>query len=245
MTSFKDMKISIEGDPAMEARLRESMPKTMEKEYTLTFNKTESIYEQEQKLEAGPRGDSHFSFGEGRQYINLKDKTSITESDFVGKEFIVTDSLRHRKWILGTETKKIGNYTCFKATDTIKIEAPTAEAQEKAKERGIDLLSMIKPKTIIVTAWYTPEIPVAHGPGDYGGLPGLVLEVNNDRTVLLCTKVTINPKEKVEIAPPTKGKKVTQEEYMEIMRKKSEEMMEMHRPAPGAKKSAMSVTFGD
>ena len=34
------------------------------------------------------------------------------------------------------------------------------------------------PKTIEVTAWYTPEIPINQGPADYWGLPGLILEVN-------------------------------------------------------------------
>lgn len=246
MTSFKDMNIKIEGDPAMEAQIMETFAKGMESEYTLAFNKSESVYEKVQKLDSGVGGGmGAFSFGDGKKYVNLKDKVSIKETDMFDKDFIVTDSLQKRDWKMTSETKKIGNYTCYKAVDTLRIEPISQEKVDEAKEKGVDLLSMLKPRTIVYTAWYTPDIPVGHGPGEYWGLPGLILEVSDGKTTTLCTKVTINPKEKVTIAPPTKGKKVTQEEYFQIMKEKSEEMQEMHRPAPGAKKPAISVTFGD
>ena len=84
------------------------------------------------------------------------------------------------------------------------------------------------PKEIIVTAWYTPQIPVNQGPGEYWGLPGLILEVSSGRTTILCSKIVINPEEKEEIKVPSKGKEVTQKEYSDIMKKKIEEMQEMY-----------------
>ena len=78
----------------------------------------------------------------------------------------------------------------------------------------------------IVTAWYTMEIPVGHGPDDFWGLPGLILEVSYQNTRILCTKIVMNPKEKKEIKEPNKGKVVTQEEYDKIVREKMEEMRE-------------------
>ena len=245
MTSFKNMNFTIEGDPAAEASIKESLAKGMEKEYTLIFNKIESVYEEEEKLlPQGVSGGISFNFRDGKLYTSLKDKITVKESDMFNKEFLVTDSLRHRKWILGEETKKIGNYTCYKATDTIKIEPPTQETQDKAKEKGVDLLSIITPKTIVITAWYTPEIPVSHGPGNYDGLPGLVLEVSDDNTTLLCTKVTLNPKEKSDIKPPTKGEKVTKEKFLEIIDKKLNEMRDMHTPASGGRSTGRFVPGG-
>ncbi len=84
------------------------------------------------------------------------------------------------------------------------------------------------PKTITVTAWYTPQIPVNQGPGDYWGLPGLILEVNANRTTILCSKIVLNPDEKEDIKIPAKGKEVTRAEYNDIMKKKMEEMREMY-----------------
>ena len=84
------------------------------------------------------------------------------------------------------------------------------------------------PKFVVVTAWYTPQIPVSTGPGEYHGLPGLILEVTADRTVILCTKIVMNPQEKEEINRPDTGEVVTREAYNTIMKEKIEEMREMY-----------------
>ena len=76
-----------------------------------------------------------------------------------------------------------------------------------------------------IAAWYTPEIPVSQGPDNYWGLPGLILEVNDGTTTILCTKVVLNPENDVKIKVPSKGKEVSRKELAEIREKKSEEMM--------------------
>jgi GLPGLI family protein len=52
------------------------------------------------------------------------------------------------------------------------------------------------PKDVTITAWYTPEIPVNQGPENYWGLPGLILEINDSKTVILCSKIVLNLKKK-------------------------------------------------
>ena len=89
------------------------------------------------------------------------------------------------------------------------------------------------PSEITVTAWYAPEIPVSQGPENYYGLPGLILEVNDGKTVILCSKVVLNSKEKVTIKPSTKGKVVTEKEYNKIVADKMEEMQKMNS-GPGS-----------
>jgi GLPGLI family protein len=84
------------------------------------------------------------------------------------------------------------------------------------------------PKEITITAWYTPEIPVNQGPEGYWGLPGLILEVNDGKTVILCSKVVLNSKDKVEIKAPNNGKEISQKEYDETVTKKMQEMQEMN-----------------
>jgi len=83
---------------------------------------------------------------------------------------------------------------------------------------------MDEPKDRTVTVWYTPEIPVSHGPDKYWGLPGLILEVNADKTHILCSKIIVNPKDKVVIKLPKKGKKVTRKEYEVLMEKQMNQM---------------------
>ena len=84
------------------------------------------------------------------------------------------------------------------------------------------------PKEITITAWYTPEIPINQGQEGYWGLPGLILEVNDGKTVILCSKVVLNSKEKVEIKAPTNGKDISQKEYDKTVTDKMQEMNEMN-----------------
>ena len=54
----------------------------------------------------------------------------------------------------------------------------------------------------------------------------LILELKDDNTQILCTKIVMNPKEKTELKEPTKGKVVTQQEYDAIIEEKTKEMRE-------------------
>ena len=83
-------------------------------------------------------------------------------------------------------------------------------------------------KTITIVAWYAPEIPVAHGPSQYWGLPGLILEVNNGSQVIICDKIILGTKEKLLLKEPTSGKVVTEEEFEKILMKKIEQVNKSH-----------------
>ena len=87
-----------------------------------------------------------------------------------------------------------------------------AREAQKAREEADTLKTAQKeekpePKTETIIAWYTPMIPASHGPDDFGGLPGLILELNTGNTTMLCTKVVLNPKEEIVIEVPEKEKK--------------------------------------
>jgi len=82
---------------------------------------------------------------------------------------------------------------------------------------------------VTVTAWYAPEIPVSQGPDNYWGLPGLILEVNDGKTVILCSKIVLNSKEKVEIKASTNGKVINQKEYDKTVVDKMEEFRQMNQ----------------
>ncbi|MFC0603924.1 GLPGLI family protein [Winogradskyella pulchriflava] len=242
--------------PERKKQIQERMKSFLEKVYILTFNKEESIYKEDEKLEApggGGRGFGGFgsSLTGGPKYKNVKTKELIQDQEFFGKQFLIKDELKNLEWKMGTETKQIGNYTCFKATATKTVDEfdfrsfrprgrgnDEKKDEEKAKDstksgdetsKSDNPMDEIEvPKTIEVVAWYTPQIPINQGPGDYWGLPGLILEINADRTTILCTKIVLNPEEKEDIDKPTKGDEVTQAEYNEIITKKMEEMREMY-----------------
>lgn len=219
-------------DPVMEKAFQEALKKASEKNYLLTFNKSECIYEQEQQLEkpksvAGEMSISvSFSSSEGKKYINAKDKTSSIEDEILGKEFLIVEPIEKPNWELVDESKKIGDYTCFKA----KLLIPVSEKQKKEYEEFLkkeeiksSLFKMEEPKDKTITAWYTPEIPVSFGPNNYWGLPGLILEINEPELIILCSKVALNTKG-ATIKVPNKGQKVSQKEFDAIQKKKYDSM---------------------
>ncbi|WP_299117662.1 GLPGLI family protein [uncultured Winogradskyella sp.] len=219
-------------------RIEDRMKSFLEKQYTLVFNKEESIYKEEERLEAqgsGGFGGFASSFTGGPKYKNVKSKELLQDQEFFGKKFLIKDELIDLEWKMGTETKQIGNYTAFKATATKPVTGfdwrsmrrrgnnneKKKDSTSKASNDPIDEIEI--PKTVEVTAWYTPQVPINQGPDDFWGLPGLILEVNFDRTTILCTKIVMNPKEKDIIDKPSKGEVVTQEEYTKITTEKMQE----------------------
>ena len=229
-------------------QMQERMKSWLEKTYVLTFNKEESMFEEDEKLSSpvGGRGPSVWgsSFSAGPQYKNIKERVFIQDQEFFGKQFLIKEDMQQLEWKMGSETKQIGQYLCFKATakkpstevdftrrrgnnetkpDSLKVKDPNKANETKEEEV----------KMIDVVAWYTPQIPVNNGPSDFHGLPGLILEINDGKLTLVCSKIVLNPKESIEIVEPSKGKEVTQAKFDEIRDKKSEEMMEQFRSRRG------------
>ena len=260
-TSTADFAKNFEGNkditPEMKTQIMERMKKMFEKTFILNFDKSASIYKEEEKLDAPGQGSggrmmASFMGGGGTYFKNVKEKQYTVDKEVFGKEFLIKDSLPNLKWVLTDETKKIGDYTCFKATavkeasksdfrnyrrkeekkkeavkteEVKKDENVTTEKKDEKKTNFFDEVEM--EKEITVTAWYCPEIPVNQGPDEYWGLPGLIMEVNDGKTVIMCSKLVMNVKDKIEIKAPTGGDKVTQKEFDDIMMKKMKEMSEM------------------
>lgn len=230
---------------AQKKQIMERMRSMFEKTYILTFDKVSSIFKEEEVLEApGQRGFGMWgnSFSAGPQYKNVKTQQFIQDQEFFGRQFLITDSLQKLDWKLGTETKQIGQYLCMKATATKTVDEfdwrsmrrRDRNNQDKATKTDSTKTTSVSdeievPKTIEITAWYTLQIPVNQGPGEYWGLPGLILEVNADRTTILCSKITMNPQQKIEIEAPEKGKVISRTDYNATVKKKMEEMREMYR----------------
>ncbi len=216
---------------AQKKQVQERLKNRLQKTYVLTFNQEESTFKEDEKLDAisGATDSWGKNFTPGEQYKNIKTNSLVQSQEFYGKQFLVKDKLQPMEWKMDSETKQIGNYTCFKATASIPSaelgwynfswsEISTNDATEgsEEKEKEIALTEVV--------AWYTPQIPVSQGPSDYWGLPGLILEVSVGNTTMLCSKIIMNPKEKAKIEAPEKGKVVAKMEYKEIITGKMVEM---------------------
>lgn len=216
----------------VQARLKNRLEKT----YILSFNKEESVFDEEDKLDAisGATDSWGNNFSRGEQYKNIKENALVQSQEFYGKRFLVKDKLQEISWDMGKESKQIGQYLCFKATALV----PTSElawfdfswsdlrTPASATKTDSTAVETLEPEIAMteVEAWYTPQIPVSHGPAEYWGLPGLILEVSAGSTTMLCAKIVMNPKEKIKIEAPDKGKEITKSEYQKTIQTKMLEM---------------------
>ena len=218
--------------------MKERMKPFLEPVYILTFDKTKSIYQQEERLDApgsgGGRGWGRmWASGGGPVYKDIASKKSIQSTEFMGKKFLISNDQDKIKWVMQKEQKMIGNYLCFKATAQVSKPKTMTSVWRNSEKQNDSIKDSsvyeLEKEYSIITAWYTPQIPVTHGPAQYGGLPGLILELTTDNTVMLCTKVVMNPEKRIQISEPKKGEFVSRTEFENIVEVKTKEMRDMWR----------------
>ena len=228
------------------AQMNAMLMKQFQKTFVLTFDKNSSVYKEEKKLNAPvamPKsGVNVMVMGSGGGndivYKNTKENRFVNKTEIMGKLFLIKDKLPKYDWVLSSETKSIGVYTCYKATYTRQEERTSMSVEDgkvTEKKEKVD---------VVTTAWYTPQIPVSNGPGDYNGLPGLILEIKEGGQTIICSEIVLNPTDKIVIEEPKKGKKVSQKQYEKIMAKKSKEMMESFKSRRNNKGNSIKIRIG-
>ena len=243
--SSSSLKISMDSTkmaPDVIADLQKQLKKQMEREYVLTFSQTESNWKQVESLGTGPAtassGGASIVISTGNQdrllYKNLAEQNYIKEEDLMGRAFLVKDSLNTYDWELTGESKQIGDYTCQKATYTTIVDSKVFSMGKDEMETSKD--------TVNVTAWFTMQIPVSHGPDDFWGLPGLILELQNRGMTYIAERIVLNPNEPVKIEIPKKGEMISSKDYEALSEEKMEEMMKRYSGKSG---EGMTIRIGN
>lgn len=208
ITYDRVVKLDIKLPPEMES-MRDQFPTENKTRMLLHFNESESVWlASEEQEESGDR-----TFGGGGMMIRMAraqeknityinhDEARITDRrDFMGRTFLIQDDVPMLSWKLTGEQSEFNGYLVQKATamqDTVSVEA-----------------------------WFSPQIPVAVGPGSFSGLPGaiLVLTLDEGQTTFTAQDITLGELAEGTIEVPKDGKKVTQEEFESIMEEKRKEM---------------------
>ena len=200
-------RLEIELPPEMQ-HMADQFPSSRTENRLLHFDASTSLMvaapEAESEDEDFESGGVRMMFRRGKDenatYIDREAGTSVERRDFLGRTFLVDGAPEPLAWKLTDETSEFLGYPCMKATamrDTVAVEA-----------------------------WFTPEIPVSAGPDDFGGLPGLILVLTLDdaRRTFIAREVTLEPLAEGLITEPTEGRRVTEDQFEDIVKQKMEEM---------------------
>lgn len=140
-------------------------------------------------------------------YSNIQENIQIEFiNDSIG---VKRDFTKNSKWIIDTtQTKEILGFKCYKATLSQK-----AKGIKYSKSFTKNELKLRPIQTGIITAWFVKEIIVPFGPYQFGGLPGLILELSLPTGNLIAEDIVIDPKMDLEIVLPKVDKTISFAEY--------------------------------
>ena len=143
-------------------------------------------------------------------YRNHNTNKEIAYKDFLGKEFLIETELQAEQWTITDSTKMIQGYLCQKAFS----------------HDG-------KNETVV---WFCANLPIKDGM-IYTGLEGLVLELQSDKLNIFAIEISDDADCKIEI--PTKGKKISKDEFDKMVEKR---MKAMENEGGGDGKMVIKIT---
>jgi len=187
--------------PGQEAR-KAMIPEFRTTKQQLFFNVEESMYKPliEDEEEPMSHGGTVIRMQQPNDelYINSGSTSIVSKREFMGKDYLIDDTLKISPWKLGTETKDIQGYPC-------KMAYYIDESQPDRKQE--------------ITALYTDQLRAMLGPEQFGSLPGTVLavDVNNGERVIVARKIEFRAPKKSEMKIPASGQKVTKAEFKKIV----------------------------
>ncbi len=239
---MKEGKISYERKINMHRNLPDPQMKSMVPEFRtdkfeLIFNENVSLFRSVVDEEA-PDPFANAGGGGGGMRMNFRMPTANTYTDmakqmqyeeraFFEKEFLIIDSLKQYKWKLSEETKTIAKQLCKKATTMITSPQMRMRVSIGGAGNNTDTTANTPraPKETELVVWYAENIPVSFGPDNYSGLPGVIMEIDQDNGATVTTAVEVSAKyPKKELVAPTKGDKMNRAQFQENMQKLMQDM---------------------
>ncbi|MCF6347622.1 MAG: GLPGLI family protein [Flavobacteriaceae bacterium] len=188
-----------------------NISKIIEQDFLMKFNNKESYSEEvnvklsndSKESKVSERGLTETTII-GRKNLSpdffYNNKTDFYFSDHLGsKTLFIKEDYYDWKWKLHEETKKIGKFTCQKAT---------------IKFRGRNYI-----------AWFTNKIPVPYGPWKFKDLPGLILEVYDTDNIFHITTNKIKIRKMVDCSIKFERKQLKSTMSIIKYRKKKEEFV--------------------
>ena len=185
--------------PPDRAEMKDMIPEFRTSKQQLFFNTSESLYkpviEDEDPMENNGGGVRiRMQQPNVEVYYNASEQRRVIQEEFMGKDYLIEDSIAVTPWKFVSEVKRVMDYDCQKAT----------YFDERRQQQ--------------VTAWYTNKLRPFLGPEMFNGLPGavLMLDINDGERVVTARSIENRSLKKHELRVPDKGVKTTRSEFQKM-----------------------------
>lgn len=202
--------------PSDRADMKAMIPEFRTTKQQLFFNENESLYkpliEDEEEEMGGGGMRMVIKQPNNELYLDQTSGKIISKQEFMGKTYLIDDSVKVSPWKFGTEVKTIQGYECRQAyyTDEVQLNINGNPVTEKRE----------------ITAWYTDKIRPFLGPDRFNSLPGAVLavDINGGEQLYLAKIIELRELKKNELKMPASGTKTTQAEYRKMVEEQMKQM---------------------
>jgi GLPGLI family protein len=193
--------------PPDQASMKDVVPEFNTSMDQLFFNTKESLYKGVEEDDDEPEQNNggmrlHVRRPNMQTYFNYEQSRKVVLQEFMGKQYLIDDSIKISPWKLRADIRTILGYAC-------------KQASYYNEERKVK-----------VVAWYTDKLMPFRGPENFNSLPGTVLQVdlNDGERVITAKKIEERPLKKGEMKIPSGGQKISSDEFNKMMEAQMERM---------------------
>lgn len=186
--------------PPERADMKSMIPEFRTNKSQLIFNDNESLYkpiieDEDEEIHGGGGMVMRMARPYSETYLDQSTQQVLVKQDFMGKNYLIKDTLKISPWKLGTEVKTIMGYECRQAYYTDEENNQT------------------------ITAWYTLSLRPFLGPERFNTLPGTVLavDINNEERIIVAKSIDNRELRKNELKMPHGGQETTRAEFRQIV----------------------------
>jgi GLPGLI family protein len=192
--------------PKEREEMKNMIPEFRKSRDQLFFNTSESLYkavEEDDDTDVDNGGMRMvIQRPKNETYVNQAATKRVLLQEFMGKKYLIEDSLKVTPWKFGDETKEVKGYVCKQASFY----------NEERKQN--------------VVAWYTDKLRPFLGPENFNTLPGAVLlvDINEGERFITAQTIELRPLKKNEMKIPSGGTKTTEPEFRKMVKEQMEKM---------------------
>jgi GLPGLI family protein len=193
--------------PPDRQEMKNMIPEFRTSKDQLFFNASESLHkpmeeEEDEESEEGGVVRMRMRRPQNEYFVNQGESRRTILQEFMGKKYIIEDSLKVTPWKFGTETKEIKGYSCKQAV----------YFNEERKQT--------------IVAWYTEKLRPFLGPETFNTLPGTVLmvDINDGERTITATEIKAGAVKKTDLKMSGGGVRTTEAEFRKIREEQMERM---------------------